>query len=64
MLAVVTAAHGQDPSHVLIILAAIAAAVFWRGLIKIGIALIIILFALLMITGMSAVLHEIGQVIP
>ncbi len=64
MLAVATAAHGQDPSQILIILAAIAAAVFWRGLLKIGIALIIILFAMLMITGMSAVFHEIRLVFP
>lgn len=64
MLAVATAAQGQDPSQILIILAAIAAAVFWRGLIKIGIALVIILFAVGIITGMSAVYHEIRLVIP
>ena len=64
MLAVATAAHGQDPSQILIILAAIVAAIFWRGLIKIGIALVIILFAVLMITGLSAVLHEIRLVMP
>lgn len=64
MLAVATAAHGQDPSLILIILAAIAAAIFWRGLLKVGIALVIIVFAVLMITGMSAVFHEIRLVMP
>ena len=64
MLALATAAHGQDPSTTLISLAAIAAAIFWRGLIKVGIALVIILFAVLMITGLHAVYQEIRLIVP
>lgn len=64
MLALAMAVHGQNPSTILIILAAVAAAVFWRVLIKVGIALVVILFALLLVTGTSAVLQEIRLVIP
>lgn len=64
MLALATAVHGQDPTTTLIILAAIAAAIFWRGLLKIGIALIVILFAVLMITGLHAVYQEFSLLVP
>lgn len=64
MLALATAAHGQDPSSTLIILAAVAAAIFWRGLIKIGIALVVILFVILLVTGTSALFHDLGAFVP
>lgn len=49
MLALTTAAaHGQDPTQILIILAALAAAMFWRFLLKIALALVIILFAIVL----------------
>lgn len=64
MLALATAVNGQDPSTTLIIIAAIAAAVFWRGLIKFGIALAVILFAILLVTGTSALFHDLGALIP
>jgi hypothetical protein len=57
MLALATAAHGQDPTHILIILAAVGAAIFWRALIKIGLALVIIGFFILLITGASELLR-------
>ena len=62
MLALVTAAHGQSPSHILIILAAVTAAIFWRGLIKIGLTLIVILFVLLVITSVSDLLHGLSVI--
>jgi hypothetical protein len=64
MLALATAVHGQGPSSILILLAAVVAAIFWRVLIKVGIALIVILFAVLMITGASAFLHELRLIVP
>lgn len=64
MLALATAAHGQDPSHILIILAAVAAALFWRALLKIGIAVAIILFAIVLINGNLALFHDLRQLIP
>lgn len=63
MLALATAAHGQDPSSILIVIAAIAAAIFWRGLIKFGIALIVILLAVLLITGTSALFHDLRALV-
>jgi hypothetical protein len=57
MLALATAAHGQDPNHILIVLAAVGAAIFWRSLLKIGLALVIIGFFLLLITGAAGVIH-------
>ncbi len=62
MLALVTAAHGQSPSHILIILAAVAAAIFWRGLIKLGLAFIVIIFVLLLITSVSDLFHGISMI--
>jgi hypothetical protein len=64
MLALATAVHGQDPSSILIILAAVAAAIFWRVLIKVGLALVVILFAVMMITGMSAFFQELRAIVP
>ncbi|HLH82631.1 MAG TPA: hypothetical protein VKV38_05160 [Trebonia sp.] len=49
MLALTAAAHGQDPTQILVILAAIAAALFWRVLLKVALALVVILFAILLV---------------
>ena len=59
MLALASAVHGQgSSSSILIILAAVAAAIFWRGLIKVGLALVVILFVVMLVTGVSAFLQE------
>jgi hypothetical protein len=64
MLALAAAAHGQDPAQTLIILAAIAAAFFWRALLKIALALIVILFVVLLSHGASVFLHDLRLVLP
>lgn len=65
MLALATAIHGQgSSSSILIILAAVAAAIFWRVLIKIGLALVVILFAVMLITGVSAFFQELRLIVP
>jgi hypothetical protein len=64
MLALAAAAHGQDPAQTLIILAAVAAAIFWRALLKIALALIVILFVLLLSRGVSVFLHDLRLVVP
>jgi hypothetical protein len=64
MLALAAAAHGQDPAQILIILAAIAAAIFWRALLKIALALIVILFVVLLSRGVSVFLHDLRLVVP
>ncbi len=58
MLALATAAHGQDSTQILIFLAAVGAAIFWRSLIKVGLALIVILFAVLLVAGSSTLLQD------
>lgn len=57
MFALATAAHGQDSTQLLIILAAVGAAIFWRALIKIGLAFVIIGFFVLLITGAMELLR-------
>ena len=64
MLALATAAHGQAPTQTLIILAAIAAAIFWRALLKIVLALVVILSVVLLSRGVSVFLHDLRLVVP
>ena len=65
MLALATAIHGQgSSSSILIILAAVAAAIFWRGLIKVGLALVVILFVVMLVTGASAFFQELRLISP
>ena len=64
MLALAAATHGQDPAQTLIILAAVAAAIFWRALLKIALALIVILFVVLLSRGVSVFLHDLRLVVP
>jgi len=64
MLALAAAAHGQDPAQTLIILAAVAAAILWRALLKIALALIVILFVVLLSRGVSVFLHDLRLVVP
>ena len=64
MLALAAAAHGQDPAQTLIILAAVAAAILWRALLKIALALIVILFVVLLSHGVSVFLHDLRLVVP
>ena len=64
MLALAAAAHGQDPAQTLIILAAVAAAIFWRALLKIALALIVILSVVLLSRGVSVFLHDLRLVVP
>jgi hypothetical protein len=64
MLALAAATHGQDPAQTLIILAAVAAAILWRALLKIALALIVILFVVLLSRGVSVFLHDLRLVVP
>jgi hypothetical protein len=64
MLALAAAAHGQAPTQTLIILAAIAAAIFWRALFKIALALVVITSVVLLSSGASVFLHALHLVVP
>jgi hypothetical protein len=63
-LASAAAAHGgQGSGLVLVLIAAAGVAVFWRGLIKIGLALIVVLFAVLLVASTAAFVHGIQLLI-
>ena len=64
MLAVAAAAHGQDHTQILLILAAIALAMFWKAAIKLGLALIIVGFVVVLVKGDTTILHGLRALIP
>jgi hypothetical protein len=64
-LASAAAAQGSQSSGlVLVLIAAVGVAIFWRGLIKVGLALIVVLFAVLLVGGAEALIHGIQLLIP
>jgi hypothetical protein len=65
MLALASAAHGGiAQSETLFIIAAVAVAAFWRALIKVGLAVLVIGFLILLFEGASAILHVLQAIIP
>jgi len=63
-LASAAAAQGSQGSGlVLVLIAAVSVAVFWRSLVKIGLALIVVLFAVLLVVSTTAVIHGIQLLI-
>ena len=57
MLALATASPGQNSTLILIIIAAVIVAAFWRAILKVGIAMIVIGFAFLLVTSLLYILH-------
>lgn len=59
MLALASAAaQGSQSSRlVLVLIAAVIVAVFWRSLVKLGLALIVVLFAVLLFVSTTALFH-------
>ncbi len=55
--AAAAAQGGHGSTFILILIAAVGVAVFWRGLIKIGLALIVVLFAVLLFASTTALIH-------
>jgi len=64
MLALASAPQGLNPPLVLIIIAAVIVTVFWRPILKIAIAAMIIGFVFLFVTGILDVLHNLHALIP
>jgi hypothetical protein len=65
MLALASAAHGGvAQSETLFIIVAIAVAAFWKALVKIGLAVLVIGFLFLMFSGASALVHGVHALIP
>ena len=64
MLALVAASQGQNPIPVFIVIAAVVVAVFWRMILKVGIAAIVIGFMFLLVSGALEALHVLHALIP
>jgi hypothetical protein len=64
VLALTSASQGQSPTLVLIIIVAVIVAIFWRTLLKIGIAALIIGFVFLLVTGLLDIAHSLHTLIP
>lgn len=57
MLALATASQGQNPILVVIVIAAVVVAVFWRAILKVGMAALVIGFMFLLVNGLLDVVH-------
>lgn len=64
MLALASASPGQNSTLVIVIVAAVAVVVFWRTILKVGIAAVIIGFLFLFIAGLLDVMHGLHALIP
>ena len=64
MLALASASHGQNSTLIVIIIAAVAVAAFWRTILKVGIAAMIIGLLFLFIAGLLDILHGLHALIP
>lgn len=64
MLALASAPQGPDPTLVLIIIAAVVVAFFWRAILKITIAGLIIGFVFLLVDALLVILHGLHALIP
>jgi hypothetical protein len=52
------------PSFILIVIAAVVVAAFWRTILKIVFAAIIIGFVFLLVTGLLEIVHGLSTLIP
>jgi hypothetical protein len=64
MLALASAPQGQNSVIIVIVIAAVVVAVFWKTIVKIGIAALIIGFVFLFATGLLEVVHGLRSLIP
>jgi hypothetical protein len=64
MLALALAPPAQNPTFIFIIIAAVVVAVFWRTILKIAIAAVIIGFVFLLVTGLLDIVHGLHTLIP
>ena len=64
MLALASASHGQNPTVILILIAAVFVAAFWQTILKIAIAALIIGFLFLFVTGTLDIVHMLHALIP
>lgn len=57
MLALTATHAGLSSNPALFIIAAITVAVFWRGLVKIGLTVLVVGFLFLLISGAASLMH-------
>ena len=64
MLALASAPQGSNPTFILIIIAAVIVAFFWRAILKIGSPRLIIGFVFLLVNGLLDILHGLHALVP
>lgn len=64
MLALASAAQGHNPTFILLIIAAVVVVAFWRTILTIGIAAIVIGFVFLLVTGLLETVQSLHVLIP
>jgi hypothetical protein len=64
MLALASTPQGQNPTLVLFFVAVVVVAAFWRAILAIGIAAIVVGFLFLLVTVLADVLHALHSLIP
>jgi hypothetical protein len=64
MLALATASQGQNPTLILLIIAVVIVAAFWRAILTIGCAAVIIGFVFLLVSGLLEILHALHMLVP
>jgi len=64
MLALATASQGQNPILIVIVIAAVVVAVFWRAILKVGMAALVIGFMFLLVNGLLDVVHALHALFP
>lgn len=64
MLALASAPQGLNSTLILLIIAAVIVAAFWRPILKIGIAAVIIGFVFVFVTSVLDIVHSLHTLIP
>jgi hypothetical protein len=64
MLALSSGSASLSSTFIIIMIAAVIVAFFWRTLLKIGIAAMIIGFAFVLVSGLLDILHALRGLIP
>jgi hypothetical protein len=64
MMALASAPQGLNPTLILIIIAAVIVAAFWRPILKIGIAAVMIGFVFVFVTDLLDIVHSLHTLIP
>lgn len=64
MFALASAAQGLNSTLVIVVIAAVVVAFFWRFLLKVGIAVLVIGFVFVFVSAVLAVVHGLHALIP